>query len=274
MDSPNLKLLACQVNIPKMQTKLHRDAHLRLSAIKVQSKLKNQKVDLVVLPELSSLDYSRETFNVLKDLAEPLDGPSFECWKKVALQCNCYVSYSFARRFNEKYFITVAIVNNKGKLIGYYDKIHIAQFGASMEKEFFVRGNHLFSFDLKGFKIAPIICYDIRIPELSRVLTLDHKVDLILHCGAYARDVSFYTWHSFVITRALENQIFFLSLNRAGKNFGNSLFSKPWIDANNPPKNFSEYGEDFCIIELEKKELNTIRKKYTFLGDRLKSYKI
>jgi len=47
-----------------------------------------------------------------------------------------------------------------------------------------------------------------------------HDVDLILHVGAYARDESFYSWHAFAVTRAVENQFFVLSLNRAGTHFG------------------------------------------------------
>ena len=59
---------------------------------------------------------------------------------------------------------------------GHYDKLHLAQYGASMEKEYFNRGNHLFHlFEVNGFRLSPIICYDIRIPELSRTLVVDHE---------------------------------------------------------------------------------------------------
>lgn len=55
-------------------------------------------MDLVVLPELSSIDYSRATFENLDQIAKPLDGISFQTWRAIAIEFDVYVSYSFARR--------------------------------------------------------------------------------------------------------------------------------------------------------------------------------
>jgi len=271
-----LTLLACQISIPQMTTTAQRDAHLANSAQKVLARLaaSDAPVDLVVLPELSSIDYSRQTFAQLCELAEPLDGASFQVWRKVAIELGLYVSYSFARAGDGGPFISIAVVGPDGELVGHYDKIHLAQYGASMEKEYFNRGNHLFVFGIKGFRVAPIICYDIRIPELSRTLVVDQNVDVILHCGAYYRDDSFHTWHSFAITRALENQVFFLSLNRAGKAYGHSLFCLPWQDEKTLPLEFSATEEDFRIIKLDRETQRQARQNYTFLKDRLKDYRI
>ena len=127
-------------------------------------------------------------------------------------------------------------------------------------------------FDVKGLRFAPIICYDIRIPELSRVLTINHNVDCILHCGAYFRDESFATWHPFVITRAMENQIFFLSLNRAGRDYGHSLFCPPWVDERHLPSVFEDRSEEFKYLEIDKTKIENARTQYTFLRDRLIDY--
>ena len=270
-----LTLLACQIKVPPMTTAAERDVHLETSVAKVEEQLvSSTTVDVVVLPELSSIDYSREAFDNLDALAEPLDGASFQAWRKLAMKHGVYVSYSFARTDAKGPFISVGVVGPNGKLLGHYDKLHLAQYGASMEKEYFNRGNHLFAFDVKGFRLAPIICYDIRIPELSRTLAVDQHVDVLLHCGAYYRDASFHTWHAFAIARALENQVFFLSLNRAGDTFGNSLFCLPWQDENTPPLTFADTDEDFRVITLERATLNKARSDYTFLKDRLEHYRI
>lgn len=271
-----LTLLACQISIPAMTTTADRDAHLTISAQKVLARLdaSDKSVDLVVLPELSSIDYSRETFAHLDDIAEPLDGASFQVWRKVAVERGVYVSYGFARAGAGGPYICSAVVGPDGKLVGYYDKLHLAQYGASMEKEYFNRGNHLFVFSIKDFRLAPIICYDIRIPELSRTLVIDQNVDVILHCGAYYRDASFHTWHPFAVARALENQVFFLSLNRAGQTYGNSLFCLPWQDETTVPLAFAETEEDFRIITLDRETQTKARQDYTFLKDRLDDYRI
>lgn len=122
--------------------------------------------------------------------------------------------------------------------------------------------------------MSPIICYDIRIPELARTLVVDHAVDAILHCGAYYRDESFHTWNPFAIARALENQVFFLSLNRAGDSYGNSLLCPPWQDENTPPVKFAATAEEFQVITLDRGTLAKARRDYTFLKDRLGDYRI
>lgn len=271
-----ITLLACQISIPMITTAAERDAHLRTSAEKVRHHLAKSEtpVDLVVLPELSSIDYARETFAQLSEIAEPLDGASFQTWRAVAMAHNIHVSYSFARAGDGGPFICVAVVGPDGVLLGHYDKLHLAQYGASMEKEFFNRGDHLFIFEVSGFRLSPIICYDIRIPELSRTLTIDHNVDVILHCGAYYRDESFHTWRPFAITRALENQVFLLSLNRAGAAYGGSLYCPPWQDENTHPVRFAKTDEDFRVITLKQSTKRAARETYTFLKDRLATYQI
>ena len=215
-----LKLLACQIDVPPMASLADRDRHLDRVAALLETELQTTPADLVVLPELSSLDYGRSTFERLADFAEPLQGPSFESLCGIARRFGVAIVYGIPRRADGVYHISQVAMGPDGAILGHYDKLHIAQYGASCEKEFFARGNRLFVFEHRGLRIAPIVCYDIRVPELSRTLALERRVDLLLHCGAYARDESFHSWHAFVVARAMENQIYVLSLNRAGEAFG------------------------------------------------------
>ena len=273
--SDTLTILACQIDVPSTATVSERDAHLARSVEKVVRQLKatDSPIDLAVLPELSSINYSRETFENLSVLAEDLRGTSFEAWRQVARDHEVHIAYSFPRCTQEGTFISLAVVAPSGDLVGHYDKLHLAQYGASTEKEFFTRGNHLFVFEINNFRLAPIICYDIRIPELSRTLVVDHNVDVILHCGAYFRDESFHTWHPFVITRAVENQVYLLSLNRAGTTYGQSVFCPPWQDETTRPVSFDETKEDFRILSLQRGILADARHRYTFLQDRHEDYR-
>lgn len=68
--------------------------------------------------------------------------------------------------------IATALVNREGQLAGVYYKQHLAQFGDSMEKEYFAAGE-------QRILIAPIICYDIRALDLCRTLAVDHGVDFL-----------------------------------------------------------------------------------------------
>ena len=145
-----LSLLACQIEIPVTESAAARDRHLAESAAKVRDQLNRRNMDLVVLPELSSIDYSRAAFDRLDEISEPLQGASFAVWREVAMEFGVHVSYSFARKGQSGTFISIAVVGPDGALVGHYDKLHLCQYGASMEKEYFVGGDHIFTFKVNG----------------------------------------------------------------------------------------------------------------------------
>lgn len=269
VSTDSLSVLACQIDIPESLTASARDQHLKSLHEKIAKTLDDSPANLIVLPELSSIDYSRESFERLDVLGEDLDGASVETWRKLARNYNCHVAFSFPRRAADStYRITLAVVNPDGELIGHYDKIYLAQFGASMEKDYFVPGDTPLVFAIGSFVIAPIICADIRFPEFCRSLTVDHDVDAILHCGAYYRDESFYSWHSFAETRALENQVYFLSVNRAGAQYGESIIFPPWVDNLHRPHKLHTHDEHLLHVTLHKPVIDDARRQYPFLQDR------
>ena len=98
------------------------------------------------------------------------------------------------------------MIGANGSVAGHYDKLHIAQFGVSNERDHFTRGNRLLVLEAGGFNFGAIICYDIRIPELSRILTRRHGVDANLYLTAFCRDETFHTWHAFATTRVIETR--------------------------------------------------------------------
>jgi omega-amidase len=266
-----LKLLACQVLVPPVTRHDEKLAHIQCMIGKIDKIVSESSVDIVVLPELCTIDYSRETFSRLPELAEPIEGPTAELFSNLARRHHVHVVFGMPRAESDSYYISQVVIGPDGAIKGYYDKIHVAQFGASMEKEFFERGRHLLAFDVKGYRIAPIICYDIRVPELTRTLCMTNGAELILHCGAYARDESFYSWHHFSVTRAMENMVHFLSLNRAGSFYGSSIFCRPWMDENQSEIVLSN-EETFRVFSVDKAELENARATYPFLKDRLDNY--
>ena len=266
-----MKILAAQIDVPAVATAETRQAHLmRIDAL-LRSALSENAVDLVVLPELSSIDYARAAFDRLDVLAETLDGPSYEVFGGIARDHGVTIAYGIPRADGGRYFITQVVVGPDGEPMGHFDKLHIAQYGASMEKEYFEPGQHLFVFDVAGIMVAPIICYDIRFPELTRRLCVDLGVQLVLHCGAYYADESYYSWHHFVVSRALENQVYVLSLNRAGDNYGSSVFCEPWVDQTGPEVVFPKH-ETVRVFEVDRARIGDVRRTYSFLADRHDSY--
>ena len=241
----SVTLLACQINVPAMTTAAERDAHTDRVAAAIDAELTaGGPVDLVVLPELGTLEYARSCFDRIDEMAEPLEGsPTVDRLRQVAMTHRTPVLAGMARRGDPQgpagaayitHYITQTLIGADGSIAGHYDKLHIAQFGDSTEKDYFTRGDHLLVFEAGGFTFGTIICYDIRIPELSRNLARRHGVDVILHPTAFCRDETFHTWHAFATTRAVENQVYFTSVNRAGADFGESVLIEPWMDETVP----------------------------------------
>lgn len=230
-----------------------------------------EAVDLIVLPELFTCGYSRKTFENLTELAENKQSKSFQVFSELAKAKNCHICFGFPEIKDGKYYISQAVINPKGKLEVVYSKQHMAQFGNSMEKEFFEQGNETVSFKIKGIKIGIMICYDMRFPELSRKMAFDHEIDFLLHPVAFSKDNSFLSWPHFVITRALENQIYLLSLNRAGVEYGNSMLCPPWVDYNTSPTILTD-NEDVIIGEIDTKIIQKVREEYHFREDRKSNY--
>jgi nitrilase len=225
--------------------------------------------DIYVLPELASSGYGIEAFQQLDRLAETERGPSFSFFSRLAVQQECFICYSFPRRHESgKYTISAAVVNDGGKLVCLYDKMHVCQFGDCTEKDFFAAGARPAGvFDIQGVKVGVSICYDIRFPELTRYLVLKEQIVLLLHLGGWPRDAAFYTWHTFVTTRAMENGIYIMSTNRAGDYNGCSIFCPPFVDNQVKPTSLGS-AEGVLVGKIDLSTLEEIRSTYPFLQDR------
>ena len=270
-----MKILAFQAEIEPSTTRAQKETNVKNIISRLNAKLESVSAsipDLVVLPELTTIDYSRDAFEKLGELAEEIDGFTFTCFSQIAKKHGIYISFSIPQRAAEKFFITNNVVDDSGQLVSYYDKLHLAQFGDSIEKEYFERGNSISTFNLNEFTIGIVLCYDFRFPEYISHLVNEHGVNLIIHPVAFSTDETFASWHHFVITRAIENQIYFLSLNRAGDSWGKSIFCPPWIDDNLKPEIMAKI-EDARIFDLSLDEVIKSREKYTFSLDKLSTYK-
>lgn len=230
-------------------------------------------VGLVLLPELATVEYSVESFEKLFELAEPLVGETFTAVSTFAQKTGCAVSYGFPQTKNGRYFISQVVVGPSGNCLADYSKLHLAQFGAAMERDYFSRGNKLAVFELQGIRFGLIICYDFRFSDLIKQLVDQHQVDVILHPVAFTKDSTFASWHHFVISRALEYQVYFLSVNRAGEMWGNSICCPPWIDNQTQPIVLGEQ-EEARLMTIGKQVIRSVRETYPFRQDKLADYSI
>lgn len=267
-----MKILAYQPLITQVKSAAQKRAHVRNIVQFLEASCQQEPdIDLILLPELTTIEYSANSFANLSELTEPLLGETFTEMATLAKKVGCAVSYGFPQVKNGSYFISQAVVGPSGECVANYSKLHLAQFGASMEQEYFSRGSKLAVFEWEGVRFGIIICYDFRFSELIRVLVNTHQVDVILHPVAFTKDGSFASWHHFAICRALEYQVYFLSINRAGEMWGNSILCPPWIDDHVQPTILSEKEEAHLFI-IDKNSIRAARETYPFRLDKLADY--
>ena len=153
------------------------------------------------------------------------------------------------------------VVGPDGQYVTHYDKIHLVSFGAPRETGYFTMGEKLGVFQVGDITVGITICYDFRFTDYISSLVRRHKIDLLLHPSAFTMDGTFASWHPFMITRALEHQIFFASINRAGEDWGRSIVCPPWIDDEVTPTIFGEQ-EEYRMLDVTQEQIQDSRKKY------------
>lgn len=169
-----------------------------------------QHADLIVLPEMFNTGFSNKT-----SLAQDMNGESVAFLRELSKEKQCAVLGSLMVIEKERVF-NRCLVFHDGKLMGQYDKIHL--FSMANEDHFFDPGVNLFEFELKGWKIRPLICYDLRFPEVSRNRA---KYDLLIYVANWPQKRAAH-WNKLLPARAIENQSYVLGCNRIGED-GNGI---------------------------------------------------
>lgn len=245
----------------------NRDVNIQTGLDAIRS---NPDHDIYVLPELSSSGYGEPVFQQLEDFAEDWYGPSYEAFSKLSRELSCYICYSFPRRRTaDEFTIAATVVGPAGDIEAKYDKWHLCSTGVCCERDYFEDGKTpLEVFDAFGVRVGLCICYDIRFPEVTRQLTVEKQISLLLHPGGWPRDEGFHTWHTFVTTRAVENTIYIMSTNWAGQENGHTVFCPPFVDGQESRLSKLESEPGLLIGTVDVDHLERVRKNYTYLEDR------
>src|SRR5690606_10142627 len=120
-----------------------------------------EKREVVVLPEMFSTGFSMQP----EKLAETMDGPSLKWMKETASRCRCILTGSLIIEEDGNYFNRLIWMQPDG-VFGVYDKRHL--FGYAGEDEHYTSGNKKLIVSVKGWRICPLICYDLRFPVWAR----------------------------------------------------------------------------------------------------------
>jgi omega-amidase len=169
------------------------------------------ETDLIVLPEMFSTGFSMQP----ERFAEPMAGSAVAWMKEQAKQKGCVITGSFMCREEGKYYNRLVWMQPDGTF-STYDKKHLFSMGD--ENNHYTAGSKKIIEELKGWKVCPLICYDLRFPVWSRNT---EGYDLLIYVANWPERRA-HPWKTLLPARAIENQCYVAGLNRTGKD-GNGI---------------------------------------------------
>lgn len=222
-------------------------------------KLKSE-TDLIILPEMFTTGF---TMNA-SALAETMDGETVAWMKELAFECNSAITGSLIITENGKFYNRLLFVTPVREIF-YYDKRHL--FTLANEQEHYSPGTKKLILEYKGWKICPLICYDLRFPVWSRNL---ENYDVLIYVANWP-EARIKAWDVLLQARAIENIAYCIGLNRVGvdgKGFNYVGHSAVYnaLGENETPLNFQD--KNSIQIILKKDHLKSIREKLKFLDDK------
>ena len=202
------------LHITLVQASLHwEDRETNLSMFEEQISRMEEPTDLILLPEMFSTGF---TMNAAK-LAEDMDGAAVSWMKRIAAEKSVTLCGSLIIKENGNYYNRLVWMRPDGSLLT-YDKRHL--FRLAEEQKTYTPGSKKIITEIRGWKILPLICYDLRFPVWSR-RTKTEDYDLLVYVANWP-DRRIHAWKTLLPARAIENQCYVAGLNRVG-NDGNGI---------------------------------------------------
>jgi len=197
------------LTISFVQTALHwHDAAANRAAFEQLLAQLSGPTDLIVLPEMFTTGFSMEA----ADQAETMDGPTVAWLRTQAAAHRAVVTGSVIIEENGAYYNRLLWARPDGRL-SHYDKRHL--FTLAGEQHVYTPGPARLVEEWRGWRICPLVCYDLRFPVWSRNQPQE-PYDLLLYVAnwpAVRRDA----WTTLLRARALENVACALGVNRTGR---------------------------------------------------------
>jgi omega-amidase len=254
MEIPDIKITLIQSDLSWE----NREKNLAMFSEKISSIV--EETNLIILPEMFSTGF---TMNAASN-AEGLNGPSVKWMEKTAKEKNCVVTGSLIINENGKYYNRLIWMSPDG--YKYYDKRHL--FSYAGENNTYSHGKNKIIVDLNGWKILPLICYDLRLPIWSR-RNKNADYDLLVYVANWP-ERRVHAWKQLLIARAIENQCYVAGVNRTG-NDGNDIFhsgESAMIDFKGDYlSNFIPSENSIKTFTLSKEPLDKFRRQFAFFED-------
>lgn len=227
------KIKVAAIQMPTVTDKMQ---NVRTAGIYLE-KIKDEKPDFVILPEMFCCPYQTQNFPVY---AEEEGGPVWQQLSEYAKQYGIYlIGGSMPEKDAEgKVYNTSYIFDRQGKQIGKHRKVHLFDIDVTggqtfKESDTLTAGDHDTVFDTEFGRMGVMLCFDIRFPELARMMVNDGAKAIFVP-AAFNMTTGPAHWELSFRTRALDNQIYMIGCapmrdESAGYiSWGHSIVTDPW----------------------------------------------
>lgn len=225
------------------------------------------KADLVLLPEMFTTGFSMDAPRIAEAFSEQMPGAVW--MRELSRDLGATIAGSVAVSDKERFFNRLLWVNPDGAM-HWYDKRHL--FSMAGENRSYSSGNARLIAEVNGWKICPLICYDLRFPVWSRNRLIEEvspEYDLLVYVANWPAPRR-KAWSSLLVARAIENQCYVAGLNRCGTD-GNGLEYPGDSAVINPYgeeiSSCHENVESILYARLNASELTQFREKFPVLRD-------
>jgi predicted amidohydrolase len=167
--------------------------------------------DLVVLPEMFTTGFSMDA----PRLAESMDGETIRWMRRKAATVDAAICGSLIIEEGGEFYNRFVCLDSDGTLHA-YDKRHL--FRLANEQHHYCPGQERITFNLKGFRLCPLVCYDLRFPVWSRNRD---DYDVLIYVANWPSR-RHHAWETLLRARAIENLCYVVGVNRVGTD-GNDL---------------------------------------------------
>ena len=275
-----------KTTIGLIQTKVAENQNRNIeSSIRKIKEAAKKKAKIICLPELFLSPYFCQTENHSKfKFAEKIPGPITNIFCRLAKELSVVLMISlFEKKTSGFYHNTSIIINEDGKIISKYRKMHIPDDPGYYEKFYFTPGDLGFkSVKTKFGNIGPLICWDQWFPEAARLTALK-GAQIIFYptaIGWHPKEKKSFgksqleSWITMQKSHAIANGIYVVAVNRVGTEkkggrkiqfWGNSMIINP---SGQIIGKLSNNKEEILIREIDYKKIDKTREHWPFLRDR------
>lgn len=218
-----------------------------------------EATDLIILPEMFATGFTMKP----EGIAEAADGESVRWMQQMAKNKNCAVTGSLVIKEGNNYYNRLFFVYPDGSYKT-YNKRHL--FTLAGEEKYYTPGTGRLIVEYKGWKICPLVCYDLRFPVFSRN---DNDYDLLLYVANWP-EIRTDAWDILLKARAVENMCYVAGVNRIGTDNNEHDYSghSQVIDSIGNYILEPVMQEGVFSVTLNKAHLQKYREKLGFLNDR------